>query len=99
MSGFGGNHLGTTYWLDNFVLDKPGGQTLKLQITPAAGTKLDGYSVALAGRRLAQLEETAAASKGQMLPLSVDVTDAAAVQDMVARTVARFSNRSLNTIE
>ncbi|MCC6632623.1 MAG: SDR family oxidoreductase [Gammaproteobacteria bacterium] len=50
----------------------------------------NGYSVALAGRRLAQLEETAAASKGQMLPLSVDVTDAAAVQDMVARTVARF---------
>jgi NAD(P)-dependent dehydrogenase (short-subunit alcohol dehydrogenase family) len=50
----------------------------------------NGYLVALAGRRLAQLEETAAASKGQMLPLSVDVTDPAAVQDMVARTVARF---------
>jgi NAD(P)-dependent dehydrogenase (short-subunit alcohol dehydrogenase family) len=46
--------------------------------------------VALAGRRLAQLEETAAASKGQMLPLSVDVTDAVAVQEMIARTVARF---------
>jgi NAD(P)-dependent dehydrogenase (short-subunit alcohol dehydrogenase family) len=49
-----------------------------------------GYCVALAGRRLAQLEETAAASKGQMLPLSVDVTDAVAVQEMIARTVARF---------
>ena len=50
----------------------------------------NGYRVALAGRRLAALEETAAASKGEMLPLSVDVTDAAAVHDMVARTVARF---------
>ncbi len=50
----------------------------------------NGYRVALAGRRLAQLEETAAASKGEMLPMSVDVTDAAAVQEMVARTVARF---------
>jgi NAD(P)-dependent dehydrogenase (short-subunit alcohol dehydrogenase family) len=50
----------------------------------------NGYRVALAGRRLAQLEETAAASKGQMLPMSVDVTDAAAVQAMVARTVSHF---------
>jgi len=50
----------------------------------------NGYRVALAGRRLAQLEETAAASKGEMLPMSVDVTDAAAVQAMVARTVAHF---------
>ncbi len=50
----------------------------------------NGYRVALAGRRLAQLEETAAASKGQMLPMSVDVTDAAAVQAMVARTVSQF---------
>jgi NAD(P)-dependent dehydrogenase (short-subunit alcohol dehydrogenase family) len=49
-----------------------------------------GYRVAVAGRRLAPLEETAAASKGGMLPISVDVTDAAAVQEMVARTVARF---------
>jgi NAD(P)-dependent dehydrogenase (short-subunit alcohol dehydrogenase family) len=50
----------------------------------------NGYRVALAGRRLAQLEETAAASKGEMLPMSVDVTDAAAVQAMVARTVSHF---------
>lgn len=49
-----------------------------------------GYRVAVAGRRLAQLEETAATSKGEMLPMSVDVTDATAVQEMVARTVARF---------
>jgi NAD(P)-dependent dehydrogenase (short-subunit alcohol dehydrogenase family) len=50
----------------------------------------NGYRVAVAGRRLAQLEETAAASKGQMLPMSVDVTDAAAVQTMVARTISHF---------
>jgi NAD(P)-dependent dehydrogenase (short-subunit alcohol dehydrogenase family) len=49
-----------------------------------------GYQVAVAGRRMSQLEETAASSKGQMLPISVDVTDAAAVQGMVSRTVAHF---------
>jgi NAD(P)-dependent dehydrogenase (short-subunit alcohol dehydrogenase family) len=49
-----------------------------------------GYRVAVAGRRLAPLEETAAVSKVGMLPLSVDVTDATAVQAMVARTVAHF---------
>jgi NAD(P)-dependent dehydrogenase (short-subunit alcohol dehydrogenase family) len=49
-----------------------------------------GYQVAVVGRRLSQLEETAAASKGQMLPISVDVTDAAAVVAMVSRTVAHF---------
>lgn len=50
----------------------------------------NGYRVALAGRRVAQLEETVAASKGELLPMSVDVTDAAAVQAMVARTVSHF---------
>ena len=49
-----------------------------------------GYRVAVAGRRLGALEETVAASKGQIMALSVDVTDAAAVSDMVARTVARY---------
>ncbi|MEO6367905.1 MAG: SDR family oxidoreductase, partial [Steroidobacteraceae bacterium] len=49
-----------------------------------------GYLVAIAGRRMAPLEETAAAAKGTMLVLSVDVTDAAAVAGMVQQTVARF---------
>jgi NAD(P)-dependent dehydrogenase (short-subunit alcohol dehydrogenase family) len=49
-----------------------------------------GYHVAIAGRRVAPLEETAAAAKGAMLVLSVDVTDAAAVTGMVQQTVARF---------
>lgn len=47
MAGFGGNHLGATFHLDNFVLDKPGGQTLKLQIAPVSGVKPTGYSVSL----------------------------------------------------
>jgi len=49
-----------------------------------------GYQVAIAGRRIAPLEETAAAAKAGMLVLSVDVTDAAAVTGMVQQTVARF---------
>lgn len=49
-----------------------------------------GYRIAIAGRRLGALEETAAASKGEMLPLTVDVTDADAVRGMVEKTVARF---------
>jgi NAD(P)-dependent dehydrogenase (short-subunit alcohol dehydrogenase family) len=48
-----------------------------------------GYAVAIAGRRQAPLDETAAAGNG-MLTMSVDVTDAAAVKSMVDQTVARF---------
>jgi len=50
----------------------------------------EGYSVAIAGRRLSALEETVAAGKGGMLALAVDVTDADAVRGMVEKTVARF---------
>ena len=50
----------------------------------------EGYSVAIAGRRLSALEETVAAGKGGMLALAVDVTDADAVRNMVENTVARF---------
>jgi NAD(P)-dependent dehydrogenase (short-subunit alcohol dehydrogenase family) len=49
-----------------------------------------GYRIAIAGRRLAALEETAAAGKADMLPLAVDVTDADAVRGMLEKTVARF---------
>jgi NAD(P)-dependent dehydrogenase (short-subunit alcohol dehydrogenase family) len=49
-----------------------------------------GYSVALAGRRLEPLQETASLASGKTLVLSVDVTDAAAVTAMVDRTVATF---------
>jgi NAD(P)-dependent dehydrogenase (short-subunit alcohol dehydrogenase family) len=50
----------------------------------------EGYSVAIAGRRLSALEETAATGKGGMLTIAVDVTDADAVRDMVEKTTARF---------
>jgi NAD(P)-dependent dehydrogenase (short-subunit alcohol dehydrogenase family) len=49
-----------------------------------------GYQLAIAGRRVAPLEETAAACKGKALVLSVDVTDEAAVANMVTRTVQQF---------
>jgi NADP-dependent 3-hydroxy acid dehydrogenase YdfG len=49
-----------------------------------------GYKVAIAGRRAAPLEETAAAAGGSMLVVPTDVTDASAVTAMVSATVAKF---------
>jgi NAD(P)-dependent dehydrogenase (short-subunit alcohol dehydrogenase family) len=49
-----------------------------------------GYQVAVAGRRAAPLEETAAAAGGKALVVPTDVTDAAAVTAMVGSTVAKF---------
>jgi NAD(P)-dependent dehydrogenase (short-subunit alcohol dehydrogenase family) len=56
----------------------------------AIGLVAAGYQVALAGRRMAQLEETAAAAGGKTLAISTNVTDATAVNDMVQRTVSTF---------
>jgi NAD(P)-dependent dehydrogenase (short-subunit alcohol dehydrogenase family) len=49
-----------------------------------------GYQVAVAGRRPAALEETAAAGNGNILAVPTDVTDAAAVAAMVNATVKKF---------
>ncbi len=49
-----------------------------------------GYQVAIAGRRMAALEETSAAGGGKMLCIPTDVTDEAAVARMIATTVAKF---------
>lgn len=49
-----------------------------------------GYKVAIAGRRREALEETAAAASGKLLVIPADVTDAAAVQGMVAQTAGHF---------
>ncbi|HTQ37022.1 MAG TPA: SDR family oxidoreductase, partial [Steroidobacteraceae bacterium] len=49
-----------------------------------------GYRLAIAGRRPAPLEETAAAAGGQVLVVPADVTDEAAVKNMVERTVAQY---------
>jgi NAD(P)-dependent dehydrogenase (short-subunit alcohol dehydrogenase family) len=54
-----------------------------------------GYAVALAGRRTAPLEETAALVAHRTLVLGVDVTDAAAVAGMVGQTVAAFGRLDL----
>jgi NAD(P)-dependent dehydrogenase (short-subunit alcohol dehydrogenase family) len=49
-----------------------------------------GYQVAIAGRRMAALEETAAAAGGKLLCVSTDVTDEAAVGKMIDTTVSKF---------
>ncbi|MFP5204812.1 MAG: SDR family oxidoreductase [Acidobacteriota bacterium] len=50
-----------------------------------------GYSVALAGRRLARLEETAAAARGaRMLPVVTDVGQPDSVKTLFARTRDAF---------
>ncbi|MET0280646.1 MAG: SDR family oxidoreductase [Steroidobacteraceae bacterium] len=49
-----------------------------------------GFQVAIAGRRRAALDETAAAAAGELLVLPADVTDASAVQGMVAHVVGHF---------
>jgi NAD(P)-dependent dehydrogenase (short-subunit alcohol dehydrogenase family) len=49
-----------------------------------------GYQVAVAGRRPEPLQETSAAAGGKLLVIPTDVTDAAAVGDMVQRTVKQF---------
>ncbi|MBP1883768.1 SDR family oxidoreductase [Sinorhizobium mexicanum] len=55
-----------------------------------------GYSVALAGRRHAELEETARlATGGQSLVLPTDVTDAEAVESLFAETEKAFGRLDL----
>lgn len=49
-----------------------------------------GYQVAIAGRRAAPLEETAAAAGGKLLVVPTDVTDAAQVRALVERVVAQY---------
>jgi NADP-dependent 3-hydroxy acid dehydrogenase YdfG len=49
-----------------------------------------GYEVAVAGRRMAALEETAAAAGSKLLCISTDVTDAAAVDNMTHSVVSKF---------
>lgn len=47
LAGFGGNHLGATYHLDNFTLDRPGGSRIEVAFRPAKGTEITGWGVAL----------------------------------------------------
>jgi NAD(P)-dependent dehydrogenase (short-subunit alcohol dehydrogenase family) len=54
-----------------------------------------GFSVALAGRRAAALEETAAQARGAVLVVPTDVTDEAAVGALFDATAARFGRIDL----
>jgi hypothetical protein len=46
MAGFGGNRVNTTWYMDNFMIGRPGGTDLKLEIVPLA-TGVKGYSIAV----------------------------------------------------
>jgi NAD(P)-dependent dehydrogenase (short-subunit alcohol dehydrogenase family) len=50
----------------------------------------DGYGIALAARRASLLDELAGELGGRALPVPTDVTDARAVETLVATTVERF---------
>jgi NAD(P)-dependent dehydrogenase (short-subunit alcohol dehydrogenase family) len=50
----------------------------------------DGYGIALAARRASLLDDLAAELGGRALPVPTDVTDARAVETLVATTVERF---------
>jgi NAD(P)-dependent dehydrogenase (short-subunit alcohol dehydrogenase family) len=54
-----------------------------------------GWNVAVAGRRLESLEETAAADGGAIVPVAADVTDPASVDALFDAAVARFGRLDL----
>lgn len=54
-----------------------------------------GWSVALAGRRVAPLQDTAAQSQSETLVHPTDVTDAQAVSDLFSATVATWGHVDL----
>lgn len=62
----------------------------------ARGLAADGYQVALAGRRAAELERTAGeAPPGSCLPIPTDVSDPAAVETLFRRTRESFGRLDL----
>ncbi|MEJ7604857.1 MAG: SDR family oxidoreductase [Bryobacteraceae bacterium] len=54
-----------------------------------------GYSLVVAGRRMAGLEETAAMGSGQMVPVSTDVTQPASVEALFEAVDERFGRLDL----
>jgi NAD(P)-dependent dehydrogenase (short-subunit alcohol dehydrogenase family) len=64
--------------------------------TVALGLLNAGYAVALAGRRVPELEQTAAMAKsGESLVVSTDVSDEKAVDNLFHKTVERFGRLDL----
>jgi NAD(P)-dependent dehydrogenase (short-subunit alcohol dehydrogenase family) len=62
------------------------------------GLQAAGFSVALAGRRLAKLEETASLAgpgAGRMLPVAADVGDPESVRSLFARILEEFGRLDL----
>ncbi len=58
LAGFGGNHAGTSYYLDNFVLASPSAsKTVKLTLRTMGETQPLGYAISLDDRLLAPPEE------------------------------------------
>jgi NAD(P)-dependent dehydrogenase (short-subunit alcohol dehydrogenase family) len=55
----------------------------------------EGYAVALAGRREAELQRTREAASGQSLVVPTDVTDSASVKELFANTVQTFGRVDL----
>src|SRR4051812_927287 len=54
-----------------------------------------GYAVALAGRRMAELEETARLGGERRLAISTDVSDPASVKALFARVASEFGRLDL----
>jgi hypothetical protein len=44
-AGFGGNHAGLIYYIDNFFLGKPAGKSIKMAVQPTAA--VNGYGVSI----------------------------------------------------
>ena len=47
MAGFGGNHAGATWYMDNFYAGQARGTKLDLALTPKTGVEVAGYAVAV----------------------------------------------------
>lgn len=45
MAGFGGNHQGATWYMDNFFAGQPHGAKLEMTLSPRSGAEVTGYAV------------------------------------------------------
>ncbi len=57
LAGFGGNQLGTTIYLDNFALTRPGGPQVKLAFAPDDSVEVQGYAVCVDADPLTEAPE------------------------------------------
>ncbi len=65
-AGFGGNHTGTDYYLDNFALATPSASaTVKLTLRPTDGTQPAGYAISINDQPLASPGEKVTTDSAQ----------------------------------